>query len=328
MSGSGRRVFLTGATGFIGSRLAEALAARGDRLFCLIRETAKGRRLEQLGATLVHGDVSDDVALRRGMTDVDLAFHVAGIYDTGVIDEGTMERVNVDGTRGFLQHARYMEVPRAIHVSSAVVFGPTDAEDVEGREWKGPWPTVYHRTKTQAHRLAKEAQQKGLPLVIACPTFVYGPGDSGPAARFMRDVARRRLPGLLSDPATFSYVHVDDVVSGLLAMDEKGRTGQTYVLGGERMTVNAFAARVAHFAGVSPPPLSLPPFVVRSAGRLLDRVTRITGKRFTISRENVDAACCHAWAPGWARAADELGYSARPIEEGLPETVAALLASN
>ena len=320
---TGRRIFLTGATGFIGRRLAAALAARGDRLFCLVRDTSRARALEELGATLVHGDVSDDVAIRRGMKDAELAYHVAGIYDTGVVDEGALERVNVDGTRVFLQHARYAEVSRLIHVSTAVALGPTDAEEAEDRDWSGPYPTIYHRTKTEAHRLAKDAQRLGMPLAIACPTFVYGPGDEGPAGRFIRDVARRRLPGLISNPALFSYAYVDDVVGGLVAMGDHGGNGGIYVLGGERMTVNEFAAAVARHAGVKPPPLELPPAVVRTTGRALDVVSRLTRRRFTISRENVDAACCRPWAPGWSRAARDLGYPARAVDEGLPATLAA-----
>lgn len=326
MAAAGRRVFVTGATGFIGGRLAVALAARGDQLVCLVRDTRKAPALERLGAEIVQGDINDDIALRHGLARADLAYHVAGLYDTGVVDEGALERTNVDGTRNFLQFAGYAGVPRAVHVSTAAALGPTDAENAEDNDWRGPFPSVYHRTKTHAHRLAREAQAKGLPLVIVCPTFVVGPGDTGPPARFIRDLLRRRVPGLLRDPATFSYVGVEDVVQGIIAAGERGRVGETYVLGGERRDVNAFATAVCALGGVKPPAMMFPTGLARLGGRALDLVSKLTRRRYSLSRENVDVACCRSWAPGWSKAAAELGYAPRPLDETLPATVAAMKA--
>jgi len=318
----GRRVFLTGGTGLIGGRLAVALAARGDRLVCLARDTARARVLEHLGAEIVQGDINDDIALRRGFERADLAYHVAGIYDTGVVDEGALERVNVDGTRAFLQFATHAQVPRVVYVSTAAALGPTDADEADDNDWSGPYPSVYHRTKTHAHRLAKEAQARGLPLINICPTFVIGPADTGPAGRFIVDLVRRRLPGLLRHPSTFSYVHVDDVAAGLVAAGERGRPGTSYVLGGERMTVNQFAERVCAHAGVKPPAARFPSAIARVSAQALDLLSRLTRVRFSLSRENVDSTCCRPWAPGWTRAAAELGYTPRLLEEVLPETIA------
>lgn len=326
MAERGRRVFLTGATGFIGGRVACLLAERGDRLSCLVRDTSRAPPLEALGAEIVEGDINDDIALRRGLEDADVAFHIAGVYDTGRVDEGRLERANVDGTRTFLQYARYAEVPLSVYVSTAVALGPTDTERAEDIAWNGPFPSIYHRTKTHAHRLAKEAQARGQPLAIVCPTFVYGPRDEGPAGQFISDLLRRRLPGLLAHPATFSYAYVDDVARGIVAAAVPDAAGEVFVLGGERADVNDFAARVCALARVKPPALRFPVGVARVTARLLDGVSRVTGMRISLSRENVDVACCRPWAPGWAKAAERLGYTARPIDEGLPPTVAWFLS--
>lgn len=319
---SGRRVFLTGATGFIGGRLARLLAARGDRIVCLVRDSAKARPLEALGAEIVQGDINDDIALRKGLGGADLAYHVAGIYDTGRVDEGMLERANVDGTRGFLQYARWAEVPHAVYVSTAVALGPTEADGVEENDWRGPFPSVYHRTKTHAHRLAREAQAAGMPLTIACPAFVYGEGDEGPAGRFLQDLLKRRMPGLLKDPATFSYVHVDDVAAALLALGDQP-PGGVWVLGGQNMTVNEYGRKVCSIAGVKPPPIEFPVAAARLTGSLLDLVSRLTRKRFSLSRENVDVACCRPWAPGWSKTARALDYAPRSVDEALPAVVKA-----
>jgi dihydroflavonol-4-reductase len=319
-------VFLTGATGFIGGRLAEVLTHHGYRLRCLVRAPERAGGLAALGAELVVGDIADAAAMARGAAGAGLAYHVAGQYDVGVVDVAEMERVNVEGTRVFLDAVRRAAVPRAVHVSTTAALGPTrDAEGGGGGEagdYTGPYPTEYHRTKTQAHRLARAAQAAGLPLIIACPAYVYGPGDEGPAGRYIRDLLAHRVPGLSTRPSEFSYVHVDDVAAGLAAAGEEGTAGATYVLGGEPATVNEFSRMVGEIAGTWVSPLRFPPFAVRLTGSMLDAVTRLTGRRMPISREAAEVAGTgERWVHSYARSVAELGYSPRPLAEGLPDTV-------
>lgn len=319
----GREVFVTGATGFIGGRLAAALAARGDRLRCLVRDTARARHLERIGARLIQGDVTDDVALQYGLDGVDLAYHLAAIYDVGIVDKAAMERVNVDGTRAFLLIAESAGVPRLVYCSTTAALGPAkDGKTEDTREFDGPYPSVYHRTKAIAHRIARRAQERGLPLVIVCPSFVYGPGDRGPGGRFIRDLLRGRVPALLTDPGWYSYVHVDDVVRGLIAAGDRGRLGETYILSGEPLSVNDFADRVARAAGGRVPRLRFPTPLARATGSVLDAVARATGLRFPISRESVDSSAQHRWIHSHARATEELGWTPRPVENGLRDTIA------
>jgi nucleoside-diphosphate-sugar epimerase len=318
-------VFLTGATGFIGGRLAAALHGRGYRLRCLVRRPERAGALAALGAELIVGDVADATAMMHGVTGAMAAIHVAGRYELGVVDVAVMERVNVEGTRVFLAACRRAGVPRAIHVSSIVALGPVAEGVPEGDDtsrYSGPYPAVYHRTKTEAHALAVAAQQQGLPLIIACPAFVYGPGDEGPAGQYIADVLRHRLPGLSTKPTHFSYVHVDDVVAGMIAAMERGRDGATYVLGGEYADVNRYTAMVAKIAGTWVPPLRVPPFMIRLTGQAMDAVTRLTGWRMPLSRELAAAGGGgERWLHSYARSTQDLGYSPRPLAEGLPEAV-------
>lgn len=322
MTPAGPRVYLTGATGFIGGALARRLAERGFRLRCLVRPSSDTRGLQALGAELVTGDVANPADHDRGLRDASLAYHLAGIYDLGPIDAAELRRVNVEGTRAFLEAAARAATPRTVHISTTAALGPV-AEGVgdETAIHSGACRTVYERTKLDAHRLAVRAQQAGAPLIIACPAFVYGPADEGPPGRLIRDLLRRRLPGLLTDPAWFSYVHVDDVALGLERLADAGHTGETYVFAGEPMSVNDFAGRVAALAGVPVPRLRLPVPLARLTGALLDGVTRLTGARFSFSRESVDAASSGRWVYSWDKAKRELGWEPRPVSEGLPPTV-------
>lgn len=320
-----RLVFLTGATGFIGGRLARLLAARGDRLRCLVRPESDTTALEALGAEFVRGDLDDPVSLERGMQGVSLAYHIAAIYEMGVVDEAALERTNLDGTRSFLRAAERAKVPKAVYVSSTVALGPAPEgaeQGSEDAEWRGPYPTIYHRTKAHAHRVAREAQRRGLPLVIVCPSYVYGPGDRGPAGQLMDDLLAGKVPGLVANAGTFSFVHVDDVAEGLLLAGTRGRTGATYVLSGEAMAFNDFVVQMAKEAGRRPPPLRFPAAIASQTGRLLDAMSRATGVRFPISREGVDSIRSGRWLHPHDRATSEWAWQPRDVASGLPETVA------
>lgn len=319
-----RVVFLTGATGFIGSRLAMRLAERGWRLRCLVRSGSRTEPLRELGAELVEAELTDADALARAMAGAELAYHLAGVYDLGPVDAARMERVNVGGTRAFLEAVERSAIPRAVDVSTTLALGPVaSGRGDETTEHAGEPRSAYERTKLEAHRLAVAAQRRGLPVIIACPANVYGPGDEGPNGRFIRDLLRGRLPGLSLSPAWFSYVHVDDVAEGLVLVGERGKPGGTYVLGGEERSVNEFAREVAARGGKRPPLLRFPAFLVRATGTILDAASRLTGLRFPISRENADTAGAGLrWLHSHARTTRELGWVPRGLESGLPETVA------
>jgi dihydroflavonol-4-reductase len=316
-------VFLTGATGFIGRRLAGALAARGYRLRCLVRSPERAAALADLGAELIVGDVTDGPALERGMAGAALAYHIAAIYDIGRVDVDAMEQTNIRGTALFIAALRACGVPRGVYVSTTAALGPVASGAGDGdSQYHGPFPTHYHRTKTEAHHLAQEAQRAAVPLIIACPSYVYGPGDEGPAGRYMADLLRHRIPGLSTKPTVFSYVHVDDVVEGLVAAGERGRDGATYVFSGETASVNEFSQQVAQLAGTWLSPLRFPPAMVRLTGMLLDGVSRLTGMRMPISREAANSGGSgERWVHSRELASAELGYAPRPLAEGLPETV-------
>jgi dihydroflavonol-4-reductase len=320
---TGKTVFLTGATGFIGGRLARRLVARGDRIRCLVRSEARGASLRALGAELVIGDVTDQEVLEQAVRGCNLAYHLAAIYDIGVVDEQALERINVMGTAAFISAVERSGVPRAVYTSTTVALGPTGEQASERViEYEGPYPSHYHRTKATAHRIAREAQERGVPVIITCPAFVYGPGDNGPGGRFISDLLHGRVPALLTDPAWFSYVHVDDVVEGLLLVGERGEIGAIYVLSGEPQSMNEYAARVGRLAGRRLPVLRFPSLLAKSTGALLDVLARVSGLRFAITREGIATTAKSYWLHSHERATREFGWRPRSLEEGLPETVA------
>jgi dihydroflavonol-4-reductase len=317
-----RTVFLTGATGFIGSRLARRLLAAGDRLRCFVRPSSHTDELERAGAELVRGDIADAAALARALAGADLAYHLGAIYDVGVVDARALERTNVGGTAAFLEAVQRSGVPRAVYVSTTAALGPVAEGSGDEMTVHGPRTvSVYERTKVQAHELALDAQARGLPIVIVCPANVYGPGDNGPNGRFMADLIRGRLPGLQLNPAWFSYVHVDDVVEGLVLAGERGSTSGVYVLSGEERSLNDFASEVCRLAGTRPPLLRLPASMAHWTGVVLDAISRLTGAKFSVTRENADTSAGLRWLHTHERATREWGWTPRPLAVGLPDAV-------
>src|SRR5690606_28949748 len=191
--------------------LARRLAERGDRLRCLVRPTSDTTDLERLGAELVEGDLTDTATLVGALDGIDVAYHMAAVYDMGIVDRRALERTNVNGTRAFLAAVERARAPRAIYVSTTAALAPVrHGEGDETTEYPpgARYVTHYHRTKAEAHRLAREAQRLGMPLIVVCPAVVYGPGDTSPSARTVEDLLAGRLPGLLTKDPWFSYVHV------------------------------------------------------------------------------------------------------------------------
>lgn len=314
-------IYITGATGFIGSRVASRLLQRGERIRCLVRSRTKAGPLVAAGAELIEGDLTDIETHARGMQGARAAIHLAAIYDIGVVDRDALWRTNVEGTRAFLSGVRRAGGgARCVFVSSTVALGPcAGGEPTEA--YDGPYHSIYHHTKAESHRLARAAQHEGLPVVIVCPSFVYGPGDEGPAGRLIDDLRARRLPALLSEPSTFSYVYVDDVADGIVAALDRGQLGGVYVLSGEEATLTDYALQVCSKAGVKPPRWRFPLGLAKLVGAVLDPLSRLTKIRFPITSEAVRTTTSDPWRHAHARASHDLDYRPRSLADGLRATL-------
>jgi nucleoside-diphosphate-sugar epimerase len=319
------KAFVTGATGFIGGRLARRLRELGDGVVALVRSPDRARDLEELGCELVPGDLSSTDALRKGLSGCDACFHVAADYRIGVTDEDCLEMqdTNVGGTGRVIDAATEAGVLRIVYVSTIGVFGDTRGEVVDEGYWpqSEDFPTCYERTKFQAHEVARERMEKGAPVIVVQPGGVYGPGDTSPLGNLIDQTRRGRMKLIAMGETGFNFVHVDDVVQGILLAHDKGRVGESYVLGGEMARTEDLIRKAAVLSGRKPPRGHVPTALVRAAipmGRLL-------GPAFGLGpnmREAVRAAKSTYWATD-EKARRELGYDPRDLETGLTQTLAA-----
>ena len=319
------RVFLTGGTGFIGGEVARRLRARGDEVRALVRDPARAGALQELGCALVQGDLSDEAALVeacRGMTHV---VHAAAVYAVGVPASRRDELVdaNVRGTERVLGAALTSGITKAVYVSTVAVFGDTGGE-VAHEDWQRTatgFTSVYEETKTCAHKRAQEIAARGLPLVTVQPGVVYGPGDPSTFGELLGQLLDGKLPALPFPDLGVTPVHRDDVAAGVLLALDEGVPGESYVLAGQPLRVRELVGELAELAGRRAP-RTVPTVLLRAlapAGRVVGPALGFPPnmRELISSSDGVTF-----WASG-DKARAELGWTSRPLREGLQELVAA-----
>lgn len=314
------RIFLTGGTGFIGGEVARQLRARGDEVVALVRTPSKATELESVGCELVAGGLSDEGALRDGMSGADAVVHGAAVYEVGIpaSARGPMVEANVEGTRRVLTAALDNGVKRAVYVSTVAVFGNTKGEVADER-WSRVtegYTSAYEETKVQAHRLAQGLVAQGLPLVTVMPGVVYGPGDTSEMGGLYERHLQGKLPLLPFPKMGITPVHRDDVVSGILLALEKGSVGESYVLAGEPTTMGSMIGTLAQVSGRKPPRGAAPSWLLKG----LAPFGRVVGPMMGFPPNMKELISSSDGVTFWARsdkAQRELGWSYRPLADGL-----------
>jgi nucleoside-diphosphate-sugar epimerase len=321
------KVFLTGATGFIGGELARQLRARGDEVTCLVRTPGKAAGLRELGCELVDGDLGDEDAIRRGMDGCDAAIHAAAVYEVGIPASArpAMREANVVGTERVLRAALDAKVPKVVYVSTVGIFGNTQGRVVdESHEHPGrDFTSCYEQTKWEAHQAARRMiAEDGLPCVIVQPGGVYGPGDTSSVGALLDQFLSGRLPLMPFPDLGICLSHVEDVAAGILLALDRGKVGEAYVLSGPATTMREAIGVVAKVSGRRPPRGTLPTFVLRALVPVGPLVGRAMGQPPNL-RELISSADGVTFWASYDKAARELGYAPRGLEQGLRETLEA-----
>ncbi len=313
------KVFITGATGFIGLPLVRSVLRNGHEVVALVRnpESGPARLVAAAGASLHRGDVTDRASMRAGMEGADTVIHNAGHYEFG-LDAAARQRMlgtNVVGTRNVLELARDMGIPRCVHVSSVVALGETGPEPCdEDFQRRAPCRTWYEQTKTEAHAIARRHQDDGLPLAIVCPNAVIGPNDHSVWGYFLRMYLNRVMPPVCWSPdRVLSLVPVEDLAEGIALVAGKGRMGETYLLTGEPKSVRQTLEIWKRRPGAFQVRFWLPPWLMAAACWPLEPLLRVAGMPAFLSRETVHAVMHLNYSSGKARR--ELGWTHRSAEE-------------
>jgi dihydroflavonol-4-reductase len=316
---------VTGATGFVGSAVARALAARGHRLRVLVRPTSDRRNLNGLDdAEPVIGDLTDPVSLERAASGCRHVFHLAADYRVWVPNPDAMLRANVDGTVAMLRAARAAGVERIVYCSSVAALGLTkDGMPADETTPVDPAGIVgaYKRSKYRAEQAALDLARQGTKVVIVNPAAPVGPRDirPTPTGRMILDAAAGKMPAYID--TGLNIVHVDDVAEGHILAMERGAVGERYILGGENMSLRALLGLVAAATGRRPPSIRLTHELVWPVAGAMEALARVLPFEPPVTRDHLRMARKTMFFSS-AKAIRELGYQPRPAAEAVRDAVA------
>ena len=295
---------VTGAAGFLGSRLARALLGTGRRVIGVDLPRAPWRRLEGLGVERRDGDITDREAMRRVLAGATEVFHVAALYELGTPDAARMRRINVDGTRNVID-AAFETGARVVHVSSVAALGPTGEAPASEGHWNEAAPTsIYAATKREAHLVAR-ARMKDGQLRIAMPATIWGEGDPSMLGRAAAWLARSPVVPRVRPTMRLCFVHVDDCADGIARVADRGRDGEEYVLCAEVLPLARWIDQVANPRAVS----------LRVPDRLLDAAARLDGSPWRLLPEAAAMSSGAHWSFTGDKARRTLGWVPRTIAQ-------------
>jgi dihydroflavonol-4-reductase len=315
---------VTGATGFVGSAVARALAAKGHGLRLLARKGSDRRNLAGLEAEIVEGDLRDSGSLQRAVQGCRYVLHVAADYRIWVPDPQAMLAANVEGTRTLMIACRAAGVERVVYCSSVAALGLT--EDGSPADETTPVVEVkiaglYKKSKFWAEQAVLMQVAEGLPAVIVNPAGPVGPRDikPTPTGRMIVDAANGRLPAYVD--TGLNIVHVDDVAAGHVLALERGRIGEKYILGSENLGLKALLELVDEASGRRGRRVALTTGMVWPVAVVSEALARAFGIEPAVTRDHLKMARKKMFFSS-AKAIRELGYAPRPARAAVEDAVA------
>jgi nucleoside-diphosphate-sugar epimerase len=312
---------VTGATGFVGGRVARQLIRAGHQVTAVVRDPAKAQDLAALGVALAQGDVTDKESLRAPMTGADGVFHIAGWYKIGVKDKRPGAAINIQGTQNVLEVMQALRIPKGVYTSTLAVNSDTGGRRVdEAYHFNGTRHlSEYDRTKAAAHEIAEAFIATGLPLIIVQPGLIYGAGDTSSVRTLLIQYLRRQLP-VVPQQTAFCWAHVDDVARAHILAMEKGRPGQNYFICGPAHTTVEALQIAQQLTGIPAPP-SAPPGLFKALSAVMGVVEQVLPVPESYTAEGLRIIAGATYLGDNAKARRELGWEPRPLAEGLQETL-------
>ncbi len=314
------KYFLTGATGFVGGRLAAMLRDRSHEVIALVRNPEKATSLREIGVTVTEGDVTDKESMRPAMEGCDGVFHVAGWYKIGVRDKTPGQKINVDGTRNVLELMKELEVPKGVYTSTLAVNSDSQGKMYdENYRFTGKHISEYDRTKAEAHDIALQFIEDGLPLVIVMPGLIYGPDGTSMSDEAFRMYLKRKLP-VIPKKSAFCWAHVDDTAEAHILALEKGKSGETYIIAGPKHEVTETFSIAQNITDIRAP-LSVPPVMLKMTSVLTSIIEKIIPLPDMYTSESLRVQAGVTYLGDNSKAKRELDFNPRSLEIGLKETL-------
>ena len=317
-------VFISGATGFVGSAVLRRVLQEGHDARVMVRPRSNLRHLEGLDVETVTGDITNRDSLASILNGCDVLFHVAADYRLWVRHPQSIYHNNVQGTKNLFELAAEAGVNRMVYTSSVATLGlhadgsPADEEvpsslaDMLGH---------YKRSKFLAENWVRDfVAKRGANIVIVNPAAPIGPRDSKPTptGKLVLDAARGRMPAYVD--TGLDVVHVDDVADGHWRALIRGKPGRRYILGSTNLTLREILVEVCRLVGRKPPSIELPTSVILPIAYLMEAWALLTGLEPLVSVDGVKLSRKRMFFTS-RRATEELGYTPRPGLEAIRDAV-------
>ena len=314
------KTLITGATGHVGSNLTRHLLDTGRDIRVLTHRTT-GPSLEGLDVEIVKGDVRVPESLNKAMEGVETVFHLAACISITGGQGGKVKDINVTGARNVAEAALKARVRKLVHCSSIHAFdlmrAPQPITEQSPRS-EHPKNNPYDSSKYQGEQQVREVIPKGLDAVIVNPTGVIGPHDYYPSrmGQVFLDLYHRRMPAVVA--GGFDWVDVRDIVSGLIGAEDRGKTGENYILSGQFQSIRNLSLAVEQATGVKTPKLETPIGLARIGVPFARLWGALTKSEPLFTQEALDALAPYPHV-SHNKATAQLGYEPRPLEKTLKD---------
>ncbi len=314
------KYFVTGATGFVGGKVARMLITDGHQVVAVVRTPAKAKDLADLGVEIHKGDVTEKESMRTPMTGVDGVFHIAGWYKIGVKDKREGVKINVDGTRNVLELMKELGIKKGVYTSTLAINSDTHGKQVdESYRFTGQHISEYDRTKADAHHIADKFVAEGLPLVTVMPGLIYGPGDTSSARTTLIQYLQRKLP-MIPQGAAYSWAHIDNIARAHIDAMLKGKAGETYIIAGPTHTLVEALKTAQEITGV-PIPSAMPARMFSVMSALMSVVEKFVNVPDAYTSEGLRVIAGVTYIGDASKAKRTWGYNSRSLKDGLTETL-------
>ncbi|MCI0442428.1 NAD-dependent epimerase/dehydratase family protein [bacterium] len=317
------KIFMTGATGFLGNELLKKLQSSGHSVTALVRNPQKARLTGDV--QILTGEMESPVTYSSAFKDHDVFLHIAALVKMWAKDRSQFDRVNIEATETAIKAASDAGISKIVYSSSFIALGPSNGKPLteEDTRRNSKLHNDYERTKYLADQKARKLQLAGYPLYILYPGVIYGPGN----LTYGNIVAKNLIPFLNGRMPfglplhSWNYVFVKDVVNGFMKVIEGTPPSNRYILGGENHDGKSFYETVYEVTGKKPPAINMPFGLAKAAGYSEYLLAKLFGREPSLLTHEVVEIYKLSWAYDSSRAIRELGYTITSLRDGLIELV-------
>ncbi len=318
------KTFVTGATGFLGSAIVRELLADGRQVKTLVRPGADTANIDGLDLERAEGDLCDRASLDKALRGCDVLYHTAAYYSLWDKNKRLIYDINVAGTRNILEAARGLGFKKIVYTSTVGCIGLN--EDGRPADETTPFDPAtlsndYKISKYQAETVALEMARNGLPIVIVNPSTPIGPRDikPTPTGKIVLDFLNRKMPAYLD--TGLNLIDVADCARGHILAEQKGISGERYILGNRDMSLRDILLALEQITGLKAPTLQIPYWMAYGAGWVSENVANhLTGTPPAVPLAGVKMAKYFMYFDS-SKAVTELGLPQTPVETALKQAV-------